>query len=118
MTVKTRKPPIILDHSDEEEKRIQKAIADDPDTWEYTGKKDNRPTPPVRMARKYGLPDDAFLDENGCLRERPDLAHLWENKSVPVTLNLDRDVVDALKSPDPEGWEDRANALLKKAVGL
>lgn len=113
-----KRPPVILDHSDEEEERIQRAIADDPDTWEFTGVTADRPTPPVRQARRLGLPDDAFLDEQGRLRARPDLAHLTKADRTVATLPLDRDVFDALRDTHPDDWEAHANALLKKAVGL
>jgi len=118
MTKRRRSPPVILDHSDEEEARIQQAIADDPDTWEFTGNIVDRPTPPVRLARKHGLPDDAFLTDEGYFRIPPHLRPLIEGDGVAVTLHLDRKVVNELKKSDPEGWEDRACELLKKAVGL
>ena len=118
MTKQRRQPPVILDHSDEEEARIQRAIAEDPDTREYTGRKIDRPTPPVRLARKHGLPDDAFLTEEGYFRIPDHLRPLVEGDGVAVTLHLERKVVDKLRKSDPEGWEDRASALLKKAVGL
>ena len=114
---KKRTPPVILDHSDEEEARIQRAIADDPDTWEATGPVEAWAPPPVRRARALGLPHDAFFDNEGRLRARPDLGTA-DADSVPVALELDRDVFLALKSADAEGWQERANALLRKAVGL
>ena len=36
---------------------------------------------------------------------------------TPVTLRLDPDVIDALKA-DGKGWQPRANALLRKALGI
>jgi uncharacterized protein (DUF4415 family) len=36
---------------------------------------------------------------------------------VAVSLRLDRDIIEALKSGG-EGWQSRANMLLRKAVGL
>ena len=42
-------PPTIQDHSDEEEARIQAAIASDPDTWEAPGK---TRVPPPRATRR------------------------------------------------------------------
>jgi uncharacterized protein (DUF4415 family) len=34
-----------------------------------------------------------------------------------VTLYLDRDIVEALKA-DGSGWQTRANAALRKALGV
>ncbi|MEW5421216.1 BrnA antitoxin family protein [Amorphus sp. 3PC139-8] len=40
-----------------------------------------------------------------------------ENPKQQVTLRLDPDVVERLKADGP-GWQTRANAALRKAVGL
>ena len=40
-----------------------------------------------------------------------------ESRKVSTTIRLDADVLDRLKSEGP-GWQTRANAILKKAVGL
>ena len=40
-----------------------------------------------------------------------------ENPKVPVSMRLDPDVVDRLKA-DGRGWQTRANALLREALGL
>ena len=82
-------PPTIQDHSDEEEARIQAAIASDPDTWEAPGK---------TRVRRRGRPAGS-------------------NKSQ-VTIKLDNAVLKALKTPDPKGWQTRANALLCKVLGV
>ena len=40
-----------------------------------------------------------------------------DNPKQLVSIRLDADVLDRLKSEGP-GWQTRANAILKKAVGL
>lgn len=82
-------PPKIRLNTDEEEAEIQRQIAADPDTW--------------------SAPPDAPILRRG----RP----AGQTKSQ-VTLRLDNDVLAALKGEDPKGWQTRANAMLRKAVGL
>ena len=53
--------------------------------------------------------DDAFLARRG----RPPL----ESPKQAIKLRLDADVVARLKAGGP-GWQTRANAMLRKAVGL
>lgn len=53
--------------------------------------------------------DDAFFARKG----RPPL----DNPKERVTIRLDGDVVDRLRASGP-GWQTRANAMLRKAVGL
>ena len=55
---------------------------------------------------------------------RSDVARLLGRPPLPeaerkqrVTMYLDRDVVERLKS-DGRGWQTRANATLRKALGL
>ncbi|MEM9845536.1 MAG: BrnA antitoxin family protein [Pseudomonadota bacterium] len=81
-------PPRIPDNTPEEEARIQSGIAADPDTWEAADAK------PRRVGRPSG------------------------SDKTKVTLNLDNDVLDALKSPEAKGWQTRANATLRKALKL
>ncbi len=73
----------------EEDARIQAGIASDPDTWE---------APEAATVRRRGRPAGS-------------------NKSQ-VTIKLDNDVLDALKSPEAKGWQTRANALLRQALGV
>lgn len=54
-------------------------------------------------------PADGTLTKRG----RPRL----ETPKKQVTLRLDQDVIDKLRSEGP-GWQSRANALLRKAVGV
>ncbi|MBB4303043.1 uncharacterized protein (DUF4415 family) [Rhodobium orientis] len=35
-----------------------------------------------------------------------------------VSIKLDDDVIAALKTPDAKGWQTRANATLRKGLGL
>lgn len=81
-------PPIISDNTAQEDARIRAAIADDPDTWEAA------PETPVR---KRGRPAGS-------------------NKTR-VTLHFDNDLLERLKA-DGKGWQTRANAILRKAMGL
>lgn len=53
--------------------------------------------------------DDAFFERRG----RPVL----ENPKQKVTIRLDADVVERLRAGG-RGWQTRANAMLRKAVGL
>ncbi len=61
-------------------------------------------------------PIDAFPDAARTLRPgRPPLPE--SEKKQRVTIYLDRDVVERLKQ-DGKGWQTRANAKLRKALGL
>ena len=94
MIDRKRCSPIIENHDDAEEARIQRAIADDPDTWAFSGKTHDRPTPPQRIGRPRG-----------------------SNKTRVTTL-LDNDVIAALKSPDEKGWQTRLDKMLRDALKL
>ena len=74
--------------------------------------------------------DEAFFREAKPTSEFPELVELltkhgkWGRPPLPpearkkrVTLHLDPDVLDRLKS-DGKGWQTRANAALRKALGL
>lgn len=84
-----KKPPMIPDNTPEQDARIKAAIATDPDTWEAS-----ETAKPRRVGRPSG-----------------------SNKSQ-VTVKLDNDVLDALRSPDRKGWQTRLNAHLRDALGL
>lgn len=65
-------------------------------------------------------PDNPPLDEATLARfvpARPRGRPKAERSKVPVKIRLDPDVVDRLKADGP-GWQTRANAALRKAVGL
>ena len=40
------------------------------------------------------------------------------DKTEEVTFGIDKDIFDALQTPEPKGWQTRLNALLREAVGL
>ncbi len=75
--------------TEQEDAQIHASIADDPDTWE---------APETATVRRRGRPAGS-------------------NKSQ-VTIKLDNDVLAALKSPKEKGWQTRANALLRQALGV
>ncbi len=90
-------PPVILDHDDEEEARIQAGIAADPDTSEirsFDSALRGRLPPHLRVGRPCG------------------------SDKTRVTTMLDNDVISALKTPDAKGWQTRLNATLRKALDL
>ncbi len=84
-----KKPPVIRDNTPAEEAEIQRQISGDPDTWE------------------------ASADAKTVRRGRPP----GQTKKL-TTLRVDLDVLEALKKPDPKGWQTRANADLRKGLGL
>ncbi|WP_374428259.1 BrnA antitoxin family protein [Tabrizicola sp.] len=74
--------------------------------------------------------DEAFFREAKPTAEIPELVDLLtrhgkygrpplppEARKKRVTLHLDPDVLDRLKS-EGKGWQTRANAALRKALGL
>jgi uncharacterized protein (DUF4415 family) len=67
----------------------------------------------ARAAIKIG--DSIIRPANGTLTKpgRPKS----ERPKRQVTLRLDQDVLDKLREGGP-GWQSRANAILKKAVGV
>lgn len=81
-------PPVIKNHSAEEDARILEAISEDPDTWE---------APAGGAVRKRGRPSGS-------------------NKTR-VTLHFDNDLLERLKAGG-KGWQTRANAILREAMGL
>ena len=61
-------------------------------------------------------PLDAYPDLAPIIRQgRPRLPD--DEKKQRVTIYLDRDVVERLKQ-DGKGWQTRANAALRKALGV
>ena len=87
--------PFIRDNTEEEEAEIQRQIAEDPDTWEFTGK-----VAPREQSKVWPY-------------VRPD-----RDKVEPVTVCIDREVLSVLQTPSIDGWEKRMNDLLREAVGL
>ncbi len=56
-----RKLPYIVDITDEEEAAIQKAISEDPDTWEFTGPVTRRGRPKGRSKKQVTVSLDIDL---------------------------------------------------------
>lgn len=87
--------------SNEEEEAINAGIAADPDTWELTDE-DFARMKPVR----------AFPDLVTILRKAGKLPEAAPDR-VAVTLHLDPDLLAKLRKAE-DGWEDYANAMLRK----
>jgi uncharacterized protein (DUF4415 family) len=90
--------------SDEEERRIQRGIADDPDNPEWTEEDFARARPFAEV-----FPELAASIRRG----RPPA----DNPKKQVTLRIDTDVVERFRAGGP-GWQSRMNAALRKAAGL
>ncbi len=95
--------------SDEEDAAITRAVEEDPDN------------PPL---------DDNFFENARPVTDYPEIADILRRhgklgrpplpesaRKQRVTLYLDRDIVAALKA-DGKGWQTRANAALRKALGV
>lgn len=90
--------------SDAEEARIQRLIASDPDAPEATDEQLAQAKP---FAEAFPALADAMRKSVG---GRPKAA----NPKVPVSLRLDRDVVEKFKATGT-GWQSRMNAALRQA---
>ena len=84
-----KKPPGIVDNTPEEEAEVQRQIAEDPDTWA---------TPASAKVVKRGRSLPPTVEQ--------------------VTVGIDRDVLEALKTPKAEGWQGRLNQTLRRALHL
>jgi uncharacterized protein (DUF4415 family) len=96
----------IIMPTDEEDAAITKAAMEDPDTWLMTDEEMKGMRPATEDA---GLM--AILRKHG----RPVLPEA--ERKQRVTLYLDPDVLARLKA-DGKGWQTRANAQLRKGLGL
>ncbi len=94
-------PPL----TDAEEAEIQAGIAQDPENPEITAEQFARMRPAAEV-----LPPDLYAALTR-RRGRPKA----EVTKVPVTIRLDRDVVEAFKATG-EGWQTRVNETLKRAA--
>lgn len=109
MEHKLKARPDLAPHSPEEEAAINRGIAEDPDNPEWTE------ADFVRAKPVWAFPDLVeILQKHGKLG-RPPLPKA--EKKQRVTLHLDPDVLARLKA-DGKGWQTRANAALRKALGL
>ena len=101
--------PALVWPTPEEDAAITKAATEDPDTW---------------------LPTDAELATARPIWDHPDLVAILQkagklgrpplpatHKKQRVTLHLDPDVLARLRA-DGKGWQTRANAALRRALGL
>ena len=95
--------------TDEEDAEITRAAESDPDNPPWTDEEWARARPVT------DFPEIAdILRRHGKLG-RPPLPEA--ERKQRVTLYLDRDIVAALKA-DGKGWQTRANAALRKALGV
>ena len=100
-----KRRPAVEVPDEEGDRRITAAAQTDPDNPEWTDED---------FARAKPL--DAFPDLARLVRQgRPALPEA--DKKQRVTIFLDRDVVERLKQGG-RGWQTRANAKLRKALGL
>lgn len=79
--------PVINDNSAEEERAIATGIASDADTREITAT-----DRVVRVGRPPG------------------------QTKAQVTVRLDKDLLEILRSPEPKGWQTRLNQALRDAL--
>lgn len=99
----------ISDVSDEEEVRIQKGIAADPDNPEWT-EEEFRKAKPFREALP-GLA--AAMDRAKARRGRPTV----DNPKEQISVRLDPDIIRHYKTSG-SGWQARMNDDLRKVAGL
>ena len=93
----------------EEDAEINRGIAEDDENPEWTAEDFARAKP------VWDYPELVeFLQKHGQLGRRP---MPEDQRKKRVTLYLDPDVLARLKA-DGKGWQTRANATLRKALGL
>jgi uncharacterized protein (DUF4415 family) len=90
--------------TEEEEERVQRGIAADPDNPEWTAEDFKRAKPFAEV-----FPDLA--------ESRRARGPQKEPTKVAISLRLSRDVVERFKADGP-GWQTRMDEALKKAAGL
>jgi len=92
--------------TDEEEARIQRGIAEDPDNPEWTEED-------FRNARPFAEVFPELAESIRRARGRP----VMEKPKRQISLRLDPDVIDAFKATG-KGWQGRINDVLRKAAKL
>ncbi len=92
--------------ADEEEERIQRGIALDPDNPEWTSED-------FRKARPFAKVFPELMESIRRSRGRPAM----ESPRKVVSLRLDQDVLEKYRATG-KGWQARMNADLRKASGL
>jgi uncharacterized protein (DUF4415 family) len=90
--------------TDEEEARVQRGIAADPDNPEWTEED-------FKSARPFA---EVFPDLAAGRRGR---GPQKEPTKIAISLRLTREVVERFKADGP-GWQTRMDEALKKATGL
>jgi len=89
--------------TDEEEAEIQRQIAADPDDSDLTDEQ-------IARAKPFAEAFPDLMESIRRARGRPPA----DDPKLPVTIRLDRDVVDKFKATG-KGWQGRINAVLKAA---
>ncbi|PZM11897.1 BrnA antitoxin family protein [Rhizobium tubonense] len=92
--------------TDEEEARIQKGIAEDPENPEWTEED-------FKNAKPFAEVFPEFAESIRRARGRP----VVEARKRQISLRLDPDVIDAFKATG-KGWQGRINEALRKAAKL
>ncbi|MGO4352123.1 BrnA antitoxin family protein [Rhizobium sp. RAF36] len=92
--------------TDEEEARIQRGIAEDPDNPEWTEED-------FKNARPFAEVFPELAESIRRARGRP----VVETPKRQISLRLDPDVIDAFKATG-KGWQGRINDVLRKAAKL
>ena len=92
--------------TDEEEARIQRGIAEDPDNPEWTEED-------FKNARPFAEVFPELAESIRRARGRP----VMEKPKRQISLRLDPDVIDAFKATG-KGWQGRINDVLRKAAKL
>ena len=92
--------------TDEEEARIQRGIAEDPDNPEWTEED-------FKNARPFAEVFPELAESIRKARGRP----VMEKPKRQISLRLDPDVIDAFKATG-KGWQGRINDVLRKAAKL
>ncbi len=101
-----KKNIVLKEITDEEEVRIQRGIALDPDNPEWTAEDFKNARPFAEM-----FPD--LMESIRRTRGRP----ASETPRKVVSLRLDQDVLEKYRATG-KGWQARMNADLRKASGL
>ena len=101
--------PQLIRPTPDEAAEIDRGIAEDPDTFELDDEWFARARPVWEFPELV-----AILQKHGKLG-RPPLPEAA--KKQRVTLHLDPDVLARLRA-DGKGWQTRANAALRQALGL
>jgi uncharacterized protein (DUF4415 family) len=102
----SRRTPKLRALTDEEEERIQKGIAEDPDNPEWTEED-------FKNARPFAEVFPELAESIRRARGRPAV----ERPKQQISLRLDPDVIDAFKATG-KGWQSRINDALRKAAKL